>query len=142
MCLKFNNPSLTLLHVISLTVPTKTEPVGTNPFEEDEEQEEEMAEEEQTTVNHVTVNKEEIKTLVKQTTLRQPAASFSSTVSIFDSLDYICSPSLWLLFFWYPSFFSSGLRFLCCSAWSLNGTAHKVSVCLSFTRDRFMFYRV
>ena len=70
-----NNPSLTLFHVVSLTVPTKTAPVGTNPFEEDEDEEEEeeeeemaeeMAEEQQTTVNHSSVNKEEIKTLVNR----------------------------------------------------------------------------
>lgn len=72
-----NNPSLTVSHVVSLTVPTKTAPVGSNPFEDDEEEEEEeMAVEQQTTVNHISVNKEEIKTLVnRRKTLRPPTTS-------------------------------------------------------------------
>lgn len=66
-----NNPSLTVFHIISLTVPTKEAPVGSNPFEDDEDEEEVEVEEEitveqQTTVNHISVNKEEIKTLVNR----------------------------------------------------------------------------
>lgn len=91
VCLHVHNPSLTVLHVISLTVPTKTEAVGTNPFEEEDEEEEqeEMAEEEQTTVNHVTVNKEEIKTLVnrrKRSANLQPLSYLYVFSSSFPSL--------------------------------------------------------
>lgn len=67
VCLHVNNRSLTVSHVVSLTVPTNTAPVGLNPFDEDDEDEEEeetTAVEQQTTVNHISVNKEEIKTLV------------------------------------------------------------------------------
>lgn len=62
-----NNPSLTVSHIISLTVPTKAALAGSNPFEDEEdEEEEEMAVEQQTTVNHISVNKEEMKTLVNR----------------------------------------------------------------------------
>lgn len=78
VCAHVNNPSLTVSHVVSLTVPNKTAPVGSNPFEDDddeEEEEEETAVEQQTTVNHISVEKEEIKTLVNRRTLRRPKTS-------------------------------------------------------------------
>lgn len=65
ICMHVNKPSVTVFHVVSLTVPTNTAPVGSNPFEEDED-EEEMAEEPETTVISISVNKEEIKTLVNR----------------------------------------------------------------------------
>ncbi|KAF6731251.1 Protein kinase C and casein kinase substrate in neurons protein 2 [Oryzias melastigma] len=56
--------SLTVLHVVSLTVPTNAAPAGSNPFEEDEdEEEEEAAQEHKAPVVSIRVNKEEIKTL-------------------------------------------------------------------------------
>lgn len=76
-----NNPSLTVSHVVSLTVPTKTAPVGSNPFEDEEEEEEAEEEEEkmvveqQPTVNHISVNKEEKKMLVNRRKLRPPTTS-------------------------------------------------------------------
>lgn len=80
VCVHVNNPSLTVPHVVSLTVPTITAPVGSNPFEddEDEEEEEEMAMEQQTTVNHISVNKEEIKMLVNRSKLSANPQPFLS----------------------------------------------------------------
>lgn len=131
VCVHVNNPSLTVPHVVSLTVPTKTAPVGSNPFEDDEdeeEEEEEMAVEQQTTVNHNSVKKEEIKTLVnrrKKTPPPHPQPPPPFSVSIFVSriavLAISCSWLLTLL----PSTFietlspPSGGRLLCCSAWSV-----------------------
>lgn len=71
-------PSLTVSHVVSLTVP-KTAPAGSNPFEDDEEDGvEETAVEQDATVNHTVVNKEEIKTLVNRRK-HSPAAFSVST---------------------------------------------------------------
>lgn len=90
MCMHVNNPSLTVPHVVSLNMPTKTAPVGSNPFEDDEdedeeeEEEEEMALEQQTTVNHISVNREENKTLVirsKLSSILQSSHPFS--ISLF-----------------------------------------------------------
>lgn len=88
MCVHVNNPSLTVPHVVSPNMPTKTAPVGSNPFEddedEDEEEEEEMALEQQTTVNHISVNREENKTLVirsKLSSILQSSHPFS--ISLF-----------------------------------------------------------
>ncbi len=97
VCLHVNNPSLTVSHVVSLTVPTKTAPVGSNPFEDDEEEEEEeMAVEQQTTVNHISVNKEEIKTLVNRRKNTPPTHN------------YLAFP-VFYLFFFSPSGSSSSM---------------------------------
>uniref|UniRef100_A0A1A8E2Z7 Protein kinase C and casein kinase substrate in neurons 2 n=1 Tax=Nothobranchius kadleci TaxID=1051664 RepID=A0A1A8E2Z7_NOTKA len=80
ICEHVNKPSLTVFHVVSLTVPTITAPVNTNPFEDDEDEDEETAEEKQEALeNHVTENKQEIKTLVnrrKHSSHLQPPCPF------------------------------------------------------------------
>lgn len=119
-----NNPSLTVSHVVSLTVPNKTAPAGSNPFEddEDEEEEEEMVAE-QTRVNHNSVNKEEIKTLVNRRTNSahpQPPCLFLF-LSLFHGFLFLP----FLRFHYFAPFFlvtlspSSGGKLLFCSAWSV-----------------------
>ena len=127
VCVHVNNPSLTVSHVVSLTVPVQTAPVGTNPFEDDEDEEEEMATEQHTTVNHISVNKEEIKTLVNRRKKIRPPATFQSfSFSMFSLWITIHSSSLAIILSQLLCSFllvslspPSGGRLLCCSAWLL-----------------------
>ena len=126
-----NNPSLTVFHVVSLTVPTKTAPVGSNPFEEEEEEEEEveekekeeeMAVEQETTVNHISVEKEEIKTLVNMGENTLPTHKL--TPSFLCLFSVVCRSLLVSSLYFVPFSLVSpsrpaGGRLLCCSAWSL-----------------------
>lgn len=121
--------SLTVSHVVSLTVP-KAAPAGTNPFDEDDDEVGETAMEQEITVNNTVVNKEEMKTLVNRK--RSPAA-FS--VSTFATWSVVGVASRAFSFSWFlPTTFSSLLpQVSCCgSAWSLNGIAHKACVFSSF----------
>lgn len=131
MCM--HKQPISVFHVVSLTVPSKTAPVSSNPFEDEEDEEEEMDEEQQrqqqTIENHVTVKKEEIKTLVnRREALRPPAASLP--LSLFFFTPWIRAAPLVFLGLSYspPScvvfVFSSSCKLLCCSAWFLS---HRVS---------------
>lgn len=131
LCVNGNNPSLTVSHVVSLTVPTKTAPVGSNPFDDDEDEEEEMAEEQHTTVNHNSVKKEEIKMLVN----RRKSFSFYPWIVVHSS-----SPAF-TLFQFLCSFLSSslllqvtGCRVAMHGPWY--SITHRASVCQSFILNR------
>lgn len=136
ICMHVNKPSVTVFHVVSLTVPTNTAPVGSNPFEEDED-EEEMAEEPETTVISISVNKEEIKTLVNRRKSSPPTCSFPAPPYFWlFSMDRRSS-RIFFYFLAFPPFgcfcvfsvfLSSGGKPLRCSAWSLNSIEHNVNV--------------
>lgn len=139
MCVHVNNPSLTVPHVVSLNMPTKTAPVGSNPFEddedEDEEEEEEVALEQQSTVNHISVNREENKTLVirsKLSSILQSSHPFSISLFFFtgSSLSVLYLRYLYLVTISPPL----GGRLLCCSAWSLEWH-YTQSQCVSVLRS-------
>lgn len=107
--------SLTVSHVVSLTVP-KAAPAGTNPFDEDDDEVGETAVEQEITVNNTVVNKEEIKTLVNRK--RSPAA-FS--VSTFATWSVVGVASHAFSFSWFlPTIFFL-LSFLRCHVVALHG---------------------
>lgn len=117
--------SLTVSHVVSLTVP-KAAPAGTNPFDEDDDEVGETAVEQEITVNNTVVNKEEIKTLVNRK--RSPAAFSVSTFAMW-SVVGVASHAFSFSWFLSTTFYSLLPQVSCCgSAWSLNGIAHKACV--------------